>query len=139
MASTKKITMREFNGTDYDTLYPKTIASQIPDVYSKAEIDATKASMEIVTYVGTGSTTLSINFPHTPKVVILGQLFPRADTTNGYQATIIWGETNSMFIYSSGYVNFPITYTSNRLTMSQKSGGYPFNESGVTYKIVSFY
>lgn len=29
--------MKQFNGTDYDTLYPKTIASQIPDVYSKTD------------------------------------------------------------------------------------------------------
>lgn len=29
MATTKKITMKQFNGTDYDTLYPKTIATQI--------------------------------------------------------------------------------------------------------------
>lgn len=37
MATNKNITMKQFNGTDYDTLYPKTIASQIPDVYSKSE------------------------------------------------------------------------------------------------------
>ena len=35
MATNKNITIKQFNGTDYDTLYPKTIASQIPDVYSK--------------------------------------------------------------------------------------------------------
>ena len=29
--------MKQFNGTEYDTLYPKTIASQIPDVYSKTD------------------------------------------------------------------------------------------------------
>ena len=29
MASEKNITMRQFNGTDYDTLYPKTVAAQI--------------------------------------------------------------------------------------------------------------
>ena len=29
MATTKNITMKQFNGTDYDTLYPKTVASQI--------------------------------------------------------------------------------------------------------------
>ena len=34
--------MKQFNGTDYDTLYPKTIASQIPDVYSKTEVLTTK-------------------------------------------------------------------------------------------------
>ena len=38
MATDKNITMKQFNGTDYDTLYPKTIASQIPDVYSKTDI-----------------------------------------------------------------------------------------------------
>lgn len=37
MATEKNITMKQFNGTDYDILYPKTIASQIPDVYSKSE------------------------------------------------------------------------------------------------------
>lgn len=37
MTTEKNITMKQFNGTDYDTLYPKTIASQIPDVYSKTE------------------------------------------------------------------------------------------------------
>ena len=45
MATTKNITMKQFNGTDYDTLYPKTIASQIPDVYSKTDtITATTLS-----------------------------------------------------------------------------------------------
>lgn len=29
MATNKNITMRQFNGTDYDTLYPKTLGSQI--------------------------------------------------------------------------------------------------------------
>lgn len=37
MASIKNITMKQYNGTDYDTLYPKTIAAQIDDVYSKSE------------------------------------------------------------------------------------------------------
>ena len=45
MATNKNITMKQFNGTDYDTLYPKTIASQIPDVYSKTDtITATTLS-----------------------------------------------------------------------------------------------
>ena len=37
MATEKNITMKQFNGTDYDTLYPKTVAAQIDDVYSKDE------------------------------------------------------------------------------------------------------
>lgn len=38
MATNKNITMKQFNGVDYDTLYPKTIASQVDDVYSKDEM-----------------------------------------------------------------------------------------------------
>lgn len=38
MVTNKNITMRQYNGVDYDTLYPKTIASQIDDVYSKDEM-----------------------------------------------------------------------------------------------------
>ena len=38
MGVEKTIIMKQFNGTDYDILYPKTIASQIPDVYSKTEV-----------------------------------------------------------------------------------------------------
>ena len=37
MATNKNITMKQFNGVDYDTLYPKTVVSQIDDVYSKDE------------------------------------------------------------------------------------------------------
>ena len=44
MATNKNITMKQFNGTDYDTLYPKTIASQVDGVYSKEDVlsDGTK-------------------------------------------------------------------------------------------------
>lgn len=38
MATEKNITMKQFNGTDYDTLYPKTVAAQIDDVYSKSQL-----------------------------------------------------------------------------------------------------
>lgn len=38
MASEKNITMRQYNGVDYDTLYPKTIAEQVIGIYSKDEI-----------------------------------------------------------------------------------------------------
>lgn len=46
MAVEKNITMRQFNGVDYDTLYPKTIASQVDGVYNKEETlsDGTKTA-----------------------------------------------------------------------------------------------
>lgn len=42
MATDKLITMKQFNGTDYDTLYPKTVASQVSGIFSKEEIVSTE-------------------------------------------------------------------------------------------------
>ena len=38
MATEKNIIMRQFNGTDYDTLYPKTKAEQVEGVYTQQQI-----------------------------------------------------------------------------------------------------
>lgn len=78
MATDKNITMKQFNGTDYDTLYPKTIASQIPDVYSKSYIDSilkNNARIQTGTYVGTGTygadNPCTLTFDFSPKVVMI--------------------------------------------------------------------
>ena len=44
MATEKNITMKQFNGTDYDTLYPKTKLEQVEGAYSQQQIlsDSTK-------------------------------------------------------------------------------------------------
>ena len=44
MATNKNITMKQFNGTDYDTLYPKTKVEQVEDAYAQQQIlaDSTK-------------------------------------------------------------------------------------------------
>ena len=38
MATNKNITMKQFNGTDYDTLYPKTKVEQVEGAYTKQQI-----------------------------------------------------------------------------------------------------
>ena len=45
MATEKNITMKQFNGTDYDTLYPKTKVEQVEGAYTQQQIlaDSTKA------------------------------------------------------------------------------------------------
>ena len=45
MATNKNITMKQFNGTDYDTLYPKTKIEQVEGAYTQQQIlaDSTKA------------------------------------------------------------------------------------------------
>lgn len=44
MATNKNITMKQFNGVDYDTLYPKTTLEQVEGAYTQQQIlsDATK-------------------------------------------------------------------------------------------------
>ena len=60
MASVKKITMHEYNGTDYDTLYPKTIASQVDGVYNKTEVDTLLANKAPAGYgLGVGAKILT--------------------------------------------------------------------------------
>lgn len=46
MATNKNITMKQFNGVDYDTLYPKTTVSQVEGAYGKNEVDAAIAAAD---------------------------------------------------------------------------------------------
>ena len=47
MATTKHITMMQFNGTDYDTLYPNTIASQVDEVLPAQILVTTLPNTEV--------------------------------------------------------------------------------------------
>ena len=99
MATDKNITMKQFNGTDYDTLYPKTIASQIPDVYSKSYIDSIlkdNARIQTGSYVGTGtygaSNPCSLTFDFVPIFcIIYGSKWSKTTGYNIYS----WGSVDS--------------------------------------------
>ena len=47
MATNKNITMKQFNGTDYDTLYPKTIASQVDGILTAQILVTTLPNIEV--------------------------------------------------------------------------------------------
>lgn len=47
MATEKNITMKQFNGTDYDTLYPKTIASQVDGLLTAQILVTTLPNTEV--------------------------------------------------------------------------------------------
>ena len=47
MATNKNITMKQFNGTDYDTLYPKTIASQVDGLLTAQILVTTLPNTEV--------------------------------------------------------------------------------------------
>lgn len=76
MATTKNITMKQFNGTDYDTLYPKTKVEQIENL-TPSSIGAVNKSGDTMT----------------------GNLkVPTLDVAPDVSAGYIYGETNSLNI-----------------------------------------
>ena len=137
MATDKNITMKQFNGTDYDTLYPKTIASQIPDVYSKSYIDSilkNSAKIQTGSYVGTGtygaSNPCTLTFDFSPKLFIL-------DNSNPY----VWGQTLLCSLAYDSVYNNHVTTSENSITWYTTANfggaeGTQFNAKGVTYKYI---
>ena len=76
MATTKNITMKQFNGTDYDTLYPKTKVEQIENL--------TPSSIGAVAKTGD---TMTGNL-----------VVPTLSVAQNVSAGYIYGETNSLNI-----------------------------------------
>ena len=104
MATDKNITMKQFNGTDYDTLYPKTIASQIPDVYSKSYIDSIlkdSAKIQTGSYVGTGTyganNPCTLTFDFIPALFIIYSFIQttKINDTTIRPALPLWGKNTS--------------------------------------------
>ena len=151
MATDKNITMKQFNGTDYDTLYPKTIASQIPDVYSKSYIDnilKDKARIQTGSYVGTGTyggdNPSSLTFDFAPKYV---QICAFRDMTHNFIG-LFYYSPQRMFagqIYS-GYnnnvywsvANLSVSVDGNTITWHEGSNAdYQLNSNGTPYYYVA--
>ena len=97
MATTKNITMKQFNGTDYDTLYPKTKVEQIENL--------TPASIGAVSKTG-DTMTGNLKVP---------SLNVNQDVCLGY----IYGTTNSLTLQGGN----PTTGTLHRLYIKD-SGVY---------------
>ena len=126
MASEKNITMRQFNGTDYDTLYPKTVAAQIDDVYSKSEVYSkaeTYSQSQLYTQAQTltdaTKTLYGLNSSAVPNDVLVAikTMFDgRVRIAHGtYMGTGVYGESNKnsltfpfapelLILYRAGYI-----------------------------------
>ena len=96
MASEKNITMRQYNGVDYDTLYPKTKVEQVEGAYTQQQIlsDATKG------WYGLGSDAVPDDL-----FVSLTNYFPQILVTTGPNTEVtasLNGKTVSATSDSSG-------------------------------------
>ena len=147
MATEKNITMKQFNGTDYDTLYPKTIASQIPDVYSKSYIDSIlkdKAKIQTGSYVGTGTrgadNPCSLTFDKTPVLVAIdtGNVLAKEVTCPPFVKGCTYTNYCSSGHNTNNYgVNVKWTDNSVSWYTEYNSDGIQMNANGTTYYYVA--
>ena len=150
MATTKNITMKQFNGTDYDTLYPKTKVEQVENL--------TPSSIGAVSKTGdtmTGSLNIASNNVTTSLIQYAGTTTIRnAKDSQNYADIAITGDNSLVFtIMISGHYNqYSILHTGNLSYLSvarSQSGSYvgtgtygPSNPCSITFsfkpKIVIF-
>ena len=100
MATTKNITMKQFNGTDYDTLYPKTIYNQVSGVapagYGLGETTPTLISN--CNIVGNGWYRVDASTANIPDVGLTSGVL-RIDEATG---SLVY---QSLYFYVSGKVH----------------------------------
>ena len=147
MATDKNITMKQFNGTDYDTLYPKTIASQIPDVYSKSYIDSKlkdNARIQTGSYVGTGTyganNPCTLTFDFIPDLIIIrAQSFRTMIYINGVGAMTIVEQYPGGLLSPFEYLaeGTKITTVNNITSWYSDSAVNQLNGDNATYKWVA--
>ena len=139
MATEKNITMKQFNGTDYDTLYPKTIASQIPDVYSKSYIDSIlkdSAKIQTGSYVGTG--TYGANHPCTLTFDFIPEVFFIQNLTSSVPIfPYVWGSNKIYFLSGNYAYNSTVTTSGMTITWYGDNATLQFNKNNETYYYVA--
>ena len=147
MATDKNITMKQFNGTDYDTLYPKTIASQIPDVYSKSYIDSIlkdNARIQTGSYVGTGTyganNPCSLTFDFSPKLFmikgVIGQ-YINAISDDAIVVAIWIYNTNGLWSVGGYASGATVSCINNVLSYYNTTANGQANKKGETYNYVA--
>ena len=124
MATNKNITMKQFNGTDYDTLYPKTKVEQVEGAYTQQQIlaDSTK------TLYGLGSNAVPNDV-----LAMLKTLVDNAQTSadekakmqvGSYAGTGTYGSNNSNSLTFDGKPKF--VFVAQKAQSTSSARGYYF-------------
>lgn len=129
MASEKNITMRQYNGTDYDTLYPKTKVEQVEGAYTQQQIlaDSTKR------LYGLGNTAVPDDV--FSKIVQKAKLFRKLqqyETAGSYEFTVPDGISHIIaFIIGGGASGASESWNNSLSRVGGNSGGFAFFEDDV--------
>lgn len=137
MATDKNITMKQYNGVDYDTLYPKTILSQIDgmsDFYFNKNQTLTSATAAQFVNAAVSVPDDALSY--------LGQFaehwwrksVPASCETQEYRITLTPVNTTAIGVESVDvYKNISISQTDGKITLKDKIGAYlvyDYYESG---------
>ena len=116
MATNKNITMKQFNGTDYDTLYPKTKVEQVEGAYSQQQIlaDSTK------TMFGLGMDAVPDD---------LAKILSNAIILDGKTQPFPYGLSNIKWQFAVGNDRF--------VAIHQEGGLSLYSEDGLAWKVSS--
>ena len=121
MASNKNITMKEFNGTDYDTLYPKTLDSQglLTDVNSTSYgVNTVAEALNLIYNSITLQSPLKLKVLDPSGAVVVG--------SNILSGSSILGITNS-----NGEANIYVPQGTTSLTIQNTNGYANYNDTTV--------
>lgn len=147
------ITEKQFNGNDYDTLYPKntsqqsllndnTLATKLGlsgnTVTVNQAIDAMttilsgKANVVYGTYTGNGATTKSLSFDGTVMLLWVGQS-PQLTTTNTGTSNsfLVMYNCPSATFWGGEYISTTLTWSNNNKTVSWDNSA--LNTNNTTY------
>lgn len=124
MATNKNITMKQFNGTDYDTLYPKTKVEQVEDAYAQQQIlaDSTK------TLYGLGADAVPDDVFSLLKTLVTNAQSSADEKakieTGSYVGTGTYGDTNPIGLTALGKPKF--VFVAQKAQSASSARGYYF-------------
>lgn len=151
MAEQKNILMKEYNGTDYDILYPTTLSKFVDGAWDLSNVvgvldiehGGTSGVMksQYSQYVGTGTTSLTLTFDFKPSCVFIS----RVTTSNVSQSAYMLLDQQifsdlQYTISNLKYISTTLTWNNNTLTLTTttQDSRDAFNEAGIWYAYVAF-
>ena len=120
MATEKNITMKQFNGTDYDTLYPKTKVEQVEGAYSQQQIltDATQTLYGLGAYAVPDDAFISLTNCFAQILVTTGPNTEVTASLNGKTVSATADSSGLAILKIPGFGTWTISATVNGASIS---------------------
>ena len=134
MASNKNITMRQFNGTDYDYLYPKTTTGQVSGLYDNIYTKSQSDGLYLKTN-GSNAMTGNLNVGNHYLSNVANPVSPQDGATKQYVDNQISNGLYSVNIAYNGNVNVAETTGDSRRIFMGSNEFNSTNAIGIAFTI----